>query len=558
MNYIAKTTFSILITACCCIWCSLYAAPKSSPKKSPKPKVVFVVAFDQMRGDYPALWGKTWGDKGFNRLIKEGAWFPNCYFNHASNITAPGHAVHLTGCYPHKTGIVSNDYYDRNAGLELYCVQDTMRKTFGMTDPKEWHSPTNLKVPTLGTYLKKISPKSKVLGVSQKDRAAILMSGHDADAAFWFEHEAGGYTTSDYYTKALPSWLQSWNESHNMRSYAGKVWNTALTDPMITAIPDTMSFEALPGGRNVFPYTIPSADSLKQMNARFLLSPFSVEHLFSFARSVMQQYEVGKNNVTDIFCLSISATDYVGHQFGPHSRELPEMYAQVDKFFGEFIDYLDSTIGRENYVLAITSDHGVAPVPEYIKMTQGDTADAGRIRGLELIEAIDDGLQRAFPQAKAEKWVQNLEPPSVFLSPKAMDAAQKAGVKRVVLMDSLKAVMKRFAGMGAVVTADELVAKRRPKDVSQEVFDLIRNDYYAPRTGEVMFYPRRNWILGGATATHGTPHDYDRHTPLCFFGAGIKPSIHQERVSPADIAPTMAKILGITMKNIDGKALPVR
>lgn len=517
-----------------------------------KPKAIFVIAFDQMRGDYTETFAETWGEQGFKRLMREGSYFPNCYFNHASNLTAPGHAVHLTGCYPHKTGIVSNDYYDRRAGTELYCVQDTMRKTFGMANPKEWHSPSNLKAQTLGSYLKRISPKSKVIGISQKDRAAILMSGHDANAAFWFEYEAGGYTTSNYYTEEYPFWLKEWNERHSLQRYAGKIWEPVITNPKFVR-PDSLPFEAMPGGRFVFPYQLPSADSLKQLNARFLLSPFSIEHFFQFARYIAERENIGRNGQTDVFCMSVSATDYIGHQFGPDSREVLETYTHVDRYVGEFLTYLDSTLGKGNYTVVITADHGVAPCPEYIKYTQGDTASAGRIKGLELIEAMEQYLRTTFSAVKVNKWIQDLQPPSIFLHPDALNA-----VKRRVLLDSLYTFLKRYPGMGPLVKTDDLVANRCPKDLSREVFNLIRNDYYEPRTGELMFYPRHNWILGSITATHGTPHDYDRHVPMILLNAGVKAGKYMQQVSPADIAPTLARLLGITMKNIDGKAIRVK
>jgi predicted AlkP superfamily pyrophosphatase or phosphodiesterase len=533
---------------------------------APRPKAIIIIAFDQMRGDYLQTLAPTWGTTGFRRLLREGAYFPQCYFNHASNITAPGHSVHMTGCYPHKTGIVSNDYYDRAAGLELYCVQDTMRKTFGMENPKEWHSPTNLKMPTLGTYLKRQSPTSKVIGVSQKDRAAILLSGHDANGAYWFEYEAGGYTTSDYYFKTLPTWLQDWNTAHPMQSFAGRVWQQNITDPAFYR-PDSMDFESLPKGQHTFPYVLPSADSLKQLNARFLLSPFAVEHAFDFAQAVFKREDIGLRGVTDMFCLSISSTDYIGHQFGPDSREILELYPHVDRGLGRFLSFLDSALGAGNYALAITADHGVAPAPEYVKYRYGDSANAGRIKGLDLIEHIELGMNAAFPAVRApelraeervEKWVQYLEPPSLFLTETALVRTQRMGISRAALLDSVRAVMKRFAGMGAVVTFDELRTRKRPTGlhaVSTDVFNLILNDFYPQRTGELMFYPQYHWILGGATSTHGTPHDYDRHVPMIVLNTGVTQGEYAHTVSPADIAPTLARTLGITMDNIDGMPL---
>lgn len=538
---------------------TLHAQKKTSQSPAQPPKLIIVVAFDQMRGDYIPQWSKTWSTKGFNRLTREGVYFPNARFGHASNLTAPGHSIHLTGVYPHKTGIVSNDYYDRTAGRELYCVQDTLHKTFGMKSPKEWHSPSNLKAPTLGTYLKKQYPGSKVLGVSQKDRSSILMSGHDADMAYWFEYEAGGYTTSDYYTKHFPDWLKEWNTRNPMQHYTGKVWNTVLTHPSITAIRDSMPYESMPDGQFIFPYQVPDSNNLKQMSSRFLLTPFAVEHYFSFARAAMEQHKMGKDSIPDLLCMSISSTDYIGHQFGPHSRELPELYYHVDSLFGSFLEYVDNTIGKNNYVLAVTSDHGVAPVPEHLLMMSGGKTDAGRIMGLDIIETVEAGLHKTFPDLGITKWVLSLEPPSLFLEPTAIRAVkEKTGKSEVDIQEALRSALQNLKGIGDIVTMEELKTGKKPRTVSQKTFDLIRKDFYPNRTGEVMFYPKKNWILGSATATHGTPHDYDRSTPLIFWRDGLRATVRKEQAEPADIAPTLAKFLHIRMENLDGRDLRIR
>ncbi|MFY8001726.1 MAG: alkaline phosphatase family protein [Candidatus Kapaibacteriota bacterium] len=528
------------------------------------PKLVVVMSFDQMRGDYPNRWGNLWSQQGFNRIIRQGAYFPQCYFNHASNITAPGHSVHLTGVYPWKSGIVSNDFYDRAAGRKLYCVQDTANKTFGMSKPDEWCSPINLQVPTLGDYLKTVSPKSRVVGISQKDRAAILMSGHLADAAYWFEFEAGGYTTSTYYFKELPTWLKKWNDKNSFKDYSNKVWNSEISEDF--ALPDTARWEGNFGKlRSVFPHTVSNmvtTGTIDSYNANFLVMPQSVEHFFKFAKAVFREEKLAQDNVTDILCMSISATDYAGHAFGPDSREMQEMYVQVDKMVGNWIEYLDSAVGRKNYTLVITSDHGVAPVPEYTRYkTPG--SDAGRIKALDLIESIESYMQKTFPAGSASKWVDYYEVPSIFLNPEALDIVSttpfggSSPPTKIEIIDSLAAFLMRTPGIGIALTANQLETNRCPESVAPWQFALVRNDYFPQRTGDIVFYPAKFWITGSATATHGTPHDYDRHSPLMFMGVGVKPGYYKDaKVAPSDIAPSLAQILGIVMQNLDGKVLP--
>lgn len=536
----------------------------TSTLRTDAPKLIVVMSFDQMRGDYPNRWGNLWSQQGFNRIIRQGAYFPQCYFNHASNITAPGHSIHLTGVYPWKSGIVSNDFYDRIAGRKLYCVQDTANKTFGMSKAEDMCSPINLQVPTLGDYLKTISPKSRVVGISQKDRAAILMSGHKADAAYWFEFEAGGYTTSSYYFNDVPAWLKKWNDKNNIKEYANKVWNAEVNEDF--ALPDTTRWEGNFGKiRSVFPHAVTSLNTtatLDTYNNNFLITPFSVEHFFKFAKAVFREEKLAQDNIPDILCMSISATDYAGHTFGPDSREVQEMYVHVDRMVGNWIDFLDSAVGRKNYTLVVTSDHGVAPVPEYTKYkTPG--ADAGRLRALDVIESIEGYMHQRFPAGAASKWVDYYEPPSIFLNPQTLDlvATTPFGAvpapSKTEIIDSLAAFLVRSPGVGIVITAAQLEANRCPETVPLWQYTLVRNDYYPQRTGEIMFYPSKFWITGGATANHGTPHDYDRHSPLMFMGVGVKPGYYKDaKVAPSDIAPSLSQILGIAMQNLDGKVLP--
>lgn len=534
---------------------------------SSAPKLIVVMSFDQMRGDYPNRWGHLWSQQGFNRIIRQGAYFPQCYFNHASNITAPGHSVHLTGVYPYKSGIVSNDYFDRIADKKLYCVQDTVNRSFGMSKLEEWCSPINLKVPTLGDYLKKISPKSRVVGISQKDRAAILMSGHTADAAYWYEHEAGGYTSSEYYFKELPTWVKKWNQKNNYRDYAGKVWNTIIPDD--AGLRDTMRWEAGGKQRNVFPYTVPGVSTTGTVDvyssSTFTVTPFSVEHFFKFAQAVVKEEKLGIDTIPDILCMSISATDYAGHTFGPDSREVQELYVHVDKFVSNWIDYLDKEIGRKNYTLVITSDHGVAPVPEYWRYANPGAESAGRLRSLDIIEDAENYLRQTFIAGSASKWIDDWEQPSLFLNKQTMEMVTTTTISgyqtptRATVMDSLQAFLQRREGLGIVLTDTQLQSNICPQWMSSWQYNLVRNDYFPQRTGEIVMYPAKYWIWGTVTATHGTPHDYDRHSPLMLMGAGIKPGYFKDaKVAPSDIAPTLAQILGITMYNVDGTQLPCR
>ncbi len=525
------------------------------PAQQSRPRLVVVVSYDQFRGDYPDRWSALWGDRGFNRIAREGISFPYCYFDHADNKTGPGHAVQLTGVYPAKSGIVSNDFFDREAGRSFNCVEDTTALVLGAPGAKYGVSPRLLQTPTLGDHLRDQFPEAKVIGISIKDRAAVLMTGHRANLALWVEPQAGGFTTSSYYAASLPEWVGAWQQRGVAASCGGTTWKQAFPDERYT-VSDNLPWEGkYPGGDRSFPHAIPAFDSTDRFWYPFILSPCSIETEFNLAAEAIRSEKLGADAIPDLLCISVSGTDYIGHLFGPDSREAQDIYYHADRVLGEFIDYIDREVGRENYVLVITSDHGVAPVPE---MLLADSVrarvDAGRIRSIDLLGDIDEYLQATFPIGDSLKWIRAFDPPSLFLHDAAIAAS---GVSKPVVIDSLRTFLLGQPGIGIVV-ADWEMRQGRPSETPEEWYKLIRNDWYPSRSGDLLIYPRPYWVFGPAPANHGTPYDYDRHVPLMILGALPNTSDTRDlRTSPADIAPTLARLLGIDMPNTDGVPLPL-
>lgn len=525
------------------------------PQGENKPKLVVVISYDQFRGDYPTRFADVWGTKGFQRLAAEGSYAPHCMYNHASNMTGPGHATLLTGVYPAKSGIVSNEFYDRTERRTLNCVGDSLVRTFGVAGANGGISPRNLVAPTIGDLLREKTPASKVIGISVKDRGGVLMAGHKANLVAWLEPSGKGFTTSTFYAAALPEWLVSWNAKGMIASAAGKVWRQALPDNKYT-MSDSLPWEGkFPGGGRSFPHALPAQDTAASFAYSFLLSPFAIEAEFDLARTALEAEQLGRDNDPDLLCISVSTTDYVGHLFGPDSREVQDIYYHADRILGDFVDYLDSRIGRENYVLVVCADHGVTPVPEMLLADSLRTPiDAGRVRAIELLEAVESKLEHAFPVDHPVKWIEAFEPPSLFLNDKVVEAS---GVARNVIIDSLCGFVRQHKGIGPVVAGRDLAAGRVPEGFEPTLFALIRNDYYPDRTGDVVLYPRPYWIWGSVPATHGMPYDCDRSVPLYFVGGGVH--IPAERlaqpVAPADIAPTLARLLDLPLQNTDGVSL---
>lgn len=537
-----------------------------------KPKLIVLIAYDQLRGDRLDFYKDELSKDGFLRVMREGANFSQCYFNHANNMTGPGHATLLTGTYPHRNGIVTNDFIERATDSLVYCTQDSLYK----------RSPRRLKAPTLGDLLRARTPASKVFGLSIKDRSAIMMTGASANCALWLNPQVGGFATSSYYK--LPAWVKAFNERELPRHAAGTEWQARiprmsaalseeelknpkpgapppgaglrLTPLQRSSVMDSVAWEGtFPGGDCAFPHSIPPYSSEHFWEA-YIKTPASVEWLFAGAKECIEKERLGSDDTTDILCLGISTTDEVGHVFGPDSREMKEIVLSCDAILASFINHLDNTIGREQYILVISADHGVAPVPESpAARNQG----SGRFSEKSIVDAVEnyfplmDVMGSGTEQKK--KVVRHIEPPSLFIDTLVL---KTKGMPLHTALDSICAVLKREQGIGIALVTEDVQKGKCPPDIDRHLFDLIRNDVYPARTGEILFYPKPYWLIGSKPTTHGTPYDYDRYVPLMFFGAGVEHKEVTDRVSPADIAPTLAKELKIEMKNIDGKALDLR
>ncbi len=511
----------------------------------PPPRLVVVVSFDQHRGDFYPSFQRFIGTQGFSRIAREGVVFNRCYYNHANNITGPGHAAIMSGCYPWKTGIVGNDFCDARTGVCGYCADDTTGRK----------SAANLEVPTLGDVLRKASLRSKVIGLSLKDRASILMAGKSASACVWYDPRSGGWTTSSAY--ASPSWLPELRRTVDARTYAGAVWRAEIPDSLAPAQDDVVGEGSIPGNRDrhVFPYAISAPITSDTFTTQVALSPFSMRMLFDAARIVIARERLGKDKHPDVLCLGVSTPDYVGHLYGPDSREVQELYVHADREIARLIDDLDQRVGRANYLLVITSDHGVGPIPEVIRQAsaqQRAAVDAGRLRSSELKLLINTTLTQHFGAPIGGSWVEQIMPPSIYLRDSAL-----LSVNRQEVIDTVVSALRRHPHLAIVATPSSLLDGVVPPGVDPITAAAIRRSMHRERSGDVVIYPKRYWIFGSNPATHGTPYDYDQWVPLMLMGNRITTQSTNAAVAPVDIAPTLAKMLGIRMANVDGVELPI-
>jgi predicted AlkP superfamily pyrophosphatase or phosphodiesterase len=500
---------------------------------SPPPRLVLVLSVDQMRFDYLTRFAPLY-QGGFKAMNERGAVFRNAHQNYANSETGPGHSVILTGRYPSHSGIVANAWYDPLAGGLVNVVDDPAQSALGGTG--RGASPVNLIGFTLGDILKKASPASRVVAVSLKDRAAVLMGGRRADAAFWYE--GGSFVTSTYYMPALPPWAAAWNARHLADDYAGRSWTRLLPDEAVYrkyAGEDAVAGEW--DNKDItFPHAVRGEKGTPKFYDELRRSPFADELTLSFVREAMQAYALGADDATDILAVSFSATDVIGHTYGPGSQEAMDQLLRLDGTVGELLAEAERRAGAGRTLVVLTADHGSSPLVETLRASG---VDARRAVPAVVETAVRNALSTAFPAAG--NLVAEFDTPNVYLDLPRLRATR---LDRV----AVEAVVgKALLGTGlvqAVYTAEQLLAEAPDPD---PFLVLFKNSFFQPRSPQVMALLKPNIILDdrvGGTG-HGTAHEYDRHVPVVFLGPGIRPGTYDAAVGPQHIAPTLGALLGL-------------
>ncbi|NQW31041.1 MAG: alkaline phosphatase family protein [Ignavibacteria bacterium] len=511
--------------------------------KQPKARLIVIVSFDQMRGDYPMRFKKFIGEGGFTRIQKEGTTFNKCFFEQANTITGPGHAAILTGTYAFANGIVGNDYCSARGGQCISCVNGGGSNVSAM----------QLEMPTLGMLLQQENPKSKVISISHKDRAAVMMGGDEKSSVLWLS-DSLRLTTTNFYSR--PAWLDVVNKKFSIKNYGGKTWSTEIPTELQPAADAAVGEGTFSNGKNIFPYKLSNSNNTEFL-PDFLKSPFSVEWIFDVAMYALDAERLGRNRNVDLLCVGVSSTDYLGHTFGPDSREVQEMYLHCDKQMERLINKLDNTVGRNGYVLVVTSDHGASPVPEQLLSLSsfGNPAlDAGRISKPALQHFVDSTLNAKFKTDSATIWVKNFYPPNLYFNHSTISTFSNLDSVTSITIEALRT----RNGIGVITSKKEMLRGNCPPNTEAEVCQFIRNSFHPDRSGDVLLYTKRYWIFGKDPSSHGSPHDYDRWVPLMLFGGPIKPQTSDARVTPVNAAVTIADWFGINMGSVAGKPLPLK
>lgn len=492
------------------------------------PALTVILVVDQLTADRTREWAQKDSSSGFRRLRQGGVVYDNAAYDHATSATAPGHATIATGVHPSKHGVISNFWFERAVGRPFPSIWD---RQYGV-------SPSRLAAPALADSLYAGSEgRAKIYSVSIKDRGAVFLSGRHGKA-FWYSMSltsSGGFVTNGFYYPegGQPDWLSAYNETIGRQVPAA--WELLMPGEAY-AYGDDRSHERPPGGwTNVFPHTYAPAGTRRYFD-QLRYSPDGDRITLGLAQVIIENESLGEDEVPDLLGVSLSATDRIGHAFGPESREAEDNLHRLDLLLSEFLDYLDSRVGPDRFLLALSSDHGIRPIPEYVP---GATPGAARVFSMRLTEALNHRLSSELEVS--EDLVTGIVMPWAYFN---LSAMERLGL-------DLDSISRRA---GEWLEARPEIARTVPVSrlgdcAGEELCELIRNVHFDGRSGEMYVVESENSFVSADppryAAGHGSPYLLDLRVPVLFYGAGMTPAIVDRRVTPRHIAPTLARALGL-------------
>ena len=504
-----------------------------------RPKLVVGIVVDQMKMEYLYRFSGDFTPNGFKRIIANGYTFQNMHFNYMPTYTGPGHASIYTGTTPATHGIVGNDWFSRSLGKEVYCTDDASVKTIGDGTIEEGQmSPRNLLSTTISDELRlETNFKGKVIGISLKDRGAILPAGHFANWAFWYS-KTGAFISSTFYGEKLPEWVTEFNGEKRFMPYINKGWD--LLKPAVTydeSLADDNPYEGklYKSLAPVFPYNL--KDMYDKNDAGVLRStPFGNNLLAEFAMKAIEKEELGKDNSTDFLTVSFSSTDYVGHIMGPRSMELQDTYLRLDETIADFLIYLDKTVGKDNYLLFLTADHAGAENVSYLK---DNKYAVNSINPKEIVKGLKKYSQNTF----GEDLVLNYSNFNLYFN---KEIIKNKGLELLKVKQSFKDYLMTQVQVKRVYSEEEILAS-----TGNDFFlNFIANGYDPSQNGDLVLLDKPGNIEYSGTGTsHGTPYSYDTHVPALFYGWHIKHGETHDRKVITQIAPTISQIIKIPFPN---------
>ena len=515
----------------------LLSVSVASTQTPAQPKLVVGIVVDQMSYEFLYRYSEQYSANGFKRLLKEGYSCENTHYSYIPTYTGPGHASIYTGSVPAINGVVSNDWYNEATKQSVYVTQDPTVTAVGALSGNQ-QSPRNMLTTTVTDMLQLSNQQeSKVIGIALKDRGAILPAGHTADAAYWYDGAANAWVTSSYYMETLPAWVQSFNNQKQAENMMNKNWNLFLpASSYKSATADSVSWETVYIGEESpkFPHYMNFTGNSESIKA----TPFGNTLTANFAKAAIENEKLGADAITDFLCVSFSSTDYVGHAYGPHSMEVMDTYLRLDRDLAELLTYLDTKVGKGNYLLFLTADHGVSPTPQYM---QSLNIPAGTTTEAIMTATMNDVLHKALGEGE---WLKAYANQQIYLNDTLL--AEKGKTKTDIFNILYEPLMK-MEGVAYVLEISNLSGAT----LNQDVKELVINGIYPKRCGDIQILFDPYWFEAyrPSGTTHGSHFSYDTHVPLVFFGWKVTPGALYRSTKVTDIAPTISAMLKISEPN---------
>lgn len=514
--------------------------------KVERPKLVVGIVVDQMRYDYVYRYWDKYGANGFKKMVNEGFFCKNTHYNYVPTYTGPGHASIYTGSTPSGHGIVANDWYNRETKRTIYCAEDASVKPVGGMGDELLRSPKNLLSTTITDELKLFTnKKAKVIGVSYKDRGAILPAGHLADAAYWMDKKTGSFVTTDFYMQQLPQWVTDFNAKKLAEKYLEQDWVTLMPiDKYTESTVDNTLYEGLFKGLQnpMFPYNL---KELKTKNGGVDLigrTPFGNSYIKDFALQALESEMLGMDSVTDFLAVSFSSTDLIGHQFGINSIEVEDTYLRLDVDLADMIAKIEAKVGKENVLFFLSADHGAAFNPNYLKDSK---ANAGYFDEQALLDSLKLFSLRNFGSAD---YIETFVNGQVYLN---RNLLAKRWYPLNYFQQHLSRYILTFPGVISAVTSEVLLENNfneGPNKYNQQGFNY-------KRSGDILINYESGWFephvaegkMVESGTTHGAGYNYDTHVPLIWYGWHIPQGERIEKNNITDISATLTYLLNINL-----------
>ena len=516
------------------------AKTSNSASTLARPKLVVGIVVDQMRWDFLYRYYDRYQAGGFKRLMHEGFNCENTNIDYIPTYTAIGHSTIYTGSVPAIHGIAGNDFVIQATGKSMYCTEDSTVKTVGSTSTAGQMSPRNLWTTTVTDELKLATNfRSKVIGISLKDRGAILPAGHTGNAAYWFDDLTGNWITSTYYMNGLPGWVQKFNEAKYAEKHLKQDWNTLYPIETYTqSFPDNNPYEGKFAGSATPTFPVKTSGMMANGFGVIRGTPSGNSITVDLAKAAIENEAMGTDSDTDFLTVSFSSPDYIGHQFGPNSVEIEDTYLRLDRDLSNFLSYLDTKIGKGNYTIFLTADHGAANNPGLLK---DKNIPAGFWPGNELLKDLNAFLSSKY---KTEGLVIGFGNYQVSLNNQLI--VKNNLIKQEIINDCM-VFLKDKPGVAYVVDMNRI----QPASIPDNLRSRIENGYNIERSGSIQIILKPGWYIGYGTTgtTHGTWNPYDSHIPLIFMGWGINKGKSNLPVHMTDIAPTISTLLHIQTPN---------